>query len=1495
MKLISMHVDNFGGLHDYDYHFENGLNVVLHDNGWGKTTMAAFLKAMLYGYDTKRSKDITENERKRYLPWQGGKYGGYLDFEAEGIRYRIYRTFGETPRFDQAKIINLDTKVTARIPSDKIGETLFHLDANAFQRSVFINQNGLSIDGAASSIHTRLNTLVSQANDVAAFDSTITRLTQQVKVYEKTGSRGLIGDISRQIAEKEALRMQLDRDISVQDAARERIIQISLMLESIGNELKQKSEKLEAVSGESKKHEATQRLIDELSARIVAFQQQLLVLEEELGGGVPTRDEIDHVKQRQQHLSTLRSKLLMLENEHIRLTKEYDQLIARYNGAIPNASQLDEIQQLFGELQGLLTADESDNQDNNIPEEYALITDAIGEVTDFIPQLQTVIRSSGRIRDLHQQLETQDQAIQHESAVWNSNVKRFQELNAEAIDLQTKLKDQEAYSPSIVTPAVTALENMEKQQLILTQKEAETKAELQREEKRWAEKRSEYVEIKNQIATLQAALEEQRCYAEGRTHAAISQLEEHQRVQQRIDDLQKGLQAYSMSEEEQALLQEYPAKLPDANEGNKMLNRQRQVIHNRAEMQGLAARLEGEKSRRDSLNVSLSQLPAASKEAPVAVDMPKKSSEKMLVGSGAALIILGIILTVLVHPILGCASVLGALLVIVGLVNNRNNRKKTLAYETWKKETEQYEAAQRQQQLVLDQISEVQNNIQKLQSQYSALECEVSTASAAVSAWVAQWGNEAADSMEDEIIRIMECTARVAQLRLKQADCQTAQDTIHDLLQRISVERTNVENEYPTIAGLSADEACTALHTAHAKYQVDFDRLQTASQRLDKFIKDAAIPENEYGNEHAPCAERLQQCLQEIAQAREIQCTKRQELDLQFPAIVGCTVQEALSVLRSKLSAYLITEGQLEKAEQTLNRFVENSRFNSEVLQSEESPRMAELVAVRSSTEQELAQMIQQANIILEKLDLDTDAAHMPQAVSEASEMLNVYLQHNAKNLDHESRKEKKRQQTDALRHQIDEKLAYAGIQINGTNVTDALSAVRRDLNTVAQLQEKLSSCTNDLTSIRNECEQTDAAIQHFVSTHGGEGQQTDALLTAIYEKTDAYIELTAAKLQLKQQRASMEQTNHPGQAMNEDETALRAVIESLKERKEALLIEYTQKSEAIRQADRALERYPDIVSEIRSLYEQKQKAQSTLATLKRTIQLITLAKENLATRYLSRVEQLFNSYMRIWLNNDAIRGVLDIDFNVSIEENNKLHVAQGYSAGYCDMIDFCMRLALVDTLFEKEQPFLILDDPFVNLDTVRLEKALELLNAMAVNKQIVYFVCHPIRAVETTENVAIRTKFMQLAETAKSAISEQKKADKVRVTATRKSPKEAYKVIESEASHAIFPANTKYTITNSIFSMRFVPGESAAAHDYCFELFFIDAAGRVLNDRQMLEITDGQLSNERIQFNLNTRDDSGNEFELMIRESGHDDYEVAAKYPFRAKLAFTGTFNFDL
>ena len=51
MKLISCRIENFGKLRDFTYHFEDGLSVLFAENGWGKSTFAAFLKVMFYGFD----------------------------------------------------------------------------------------------------------------------------------------------------------------------------------------------------------------------------------------------------------------------------------------------------------------------------------------------------------------------------------------------------------------------------------------------------------------------------------------------------------------------------------------------------------------------------------------------------------------------------------------------------------------------------------------------------------------------------------------------------------------------------------------------------------------------------------------------------------------------------------------------------------------------------------------------------------------------------------------------------------------------------------------------------------------------------------------------------------------------------------------------------------------------------------------------------------------------------------------------------------------------------------------------------------------------------------------------------------------------------------------------------------------------------------------------------------------------------------------------------
>ena len=50
MKLISCYIENFGGLSGYAVDFDPEITVLKEQNGFGKTTLAEFLRAMFYGF-----------------------------------------------------------------------------------------------------------------------------------------------------------------------------------------------------------------------------------------------------------------------------------------------------------------------------------------------------------------------------------------------------------------------------------------------------------------------------------------------------------------------------------------------------------------------------------------------------------------------------------------------------------------------------------------------------------------------------------------------------------------------------------------------------------------------------------------------------------------------------------------------------------------------------------------------------------------------------------------------------------------------------------------------------------------------------------------------------------------------------------------------------------------------------------------------------------------------------------------------------------------------------------------------------------------------------------------------------------------------------------------------------------------------------------------------------------------------------------------------------
>ena len=63
-------------------------------------------------------------------------------------------------------------------------------------------------------------------------------------------------------------------------------------------------------------------------------------------------------------------------------------------------------------------------------------------------------------------------------------------------------------------------------------------------------------------------------------------------------------------------------------------------------------------------------------------------------------------------------------------------------------------------------------------------------------------------------------------------------------------------------------------------------------------------------------------------------------------------------------------------------------------------------------------------------------------------------------------------------------------------------------------------------------------------------------------------------------------------------------------------------------------------------------------------------------------------------------------------------------SKAFRDVIGLALRLAFIESAFTKEKPFIILDDPFVNVDDNTLAPCLNTLNIISKDYQIIYFTC---------------------------------------------------------------------------------------------------------------------------------------------------------------------------
>lgn len=235
MKLLSCHIENFGKLKDFTYYFEDGLNVLFAENGWGKSTFAAFLKVMFYGFDGENRRNEDGNERLRYRPWGGGVYGGSVTWSIGSKTYRMMRTFGARKKEDKFSLYDDDTGFISSDFTERIGEELFAIDRDSFCRTVFWSQSDHETS-ATTSIQAKIGDLAAQQDDLPAYDAAVKRLRREMERLRPDRASGLI-------------RKKEDR-LTVLEADEARLHALSAQLEEYNSREQELTEELNRIRSE---------------------------------------------------------------------------------------------------------------------------------------------------------------------------------------------------------------------------------------------------------------------------------------------------------------------------------------------------------------------------------------------------------------------------------------------------------------------------------------------------------------------------------------------------------------------------------------------------------------------------------------------------------------------------------------------------------------------------------------------------------------------------------------------------------------------------------------------------------------------------------------------------------------------------------------------------------------------------------------------------------------------------------------------------------------------------------------------------------------------------------------------------------------------------------------------------------------------------------------------------------------------------------------------
>lgn len=189
VMIEKIEIVSFGKLKMVQVAPGKGINLLSAPNESGKSTLAAFIKFVFYGYTSGRVQSILDNDKKLYTPWDNPQSEGALYIKTESGRYKIERKYLQSGKetlevFETHSGKLLNTGVQP-------GEHFFGVNEVTFEKTAFFRQLTIP-SGKDEYIAEQLQNIAMSADEQISTKKALKRLTDARNMLSGRAKSGLI-------------------------------------------------------------------------------------------------------------------------------------------------------------------------------------------------------------------------------------------------------------------------------------------------------------------------------------------------------------------------------------------------------------------------------------------------------------------------------------------------------------------------------------------------------------------------------------------------------------------------------------------------------------------------------------------------------------------------------------------------------------------------------------------------------------------------------------------------------------------------------------------------------------------------------------------------------------------------------------------------------------------------------------------------------------------------------------------------------------------------------------------------------------------------------------------------------------------------------------------------------------------------------------------------------------------------------------------------------